>query len=334
MISVTTVLTQPEGDRRRRHKNFICVFFDGFSSPFKTQTMIQRIYLTLFTLAVFTISAQSPKPKELTPARGHYKQLAAFSPKPKTANEAIDKKTFISAPEVIERRLSLKPVYLTHVSVDDFKIPDAPANSSEQTRKEIDYLLALQKTRTKEDVRASLYMANVYYNLRVKPEDSTYSRYRRNIFFIGRSIGSWFNPDDLPVTADFMANVWRDASYFIWSLKFKYARIRPCFIDPAIKNLEVTDWAAYPSGHASNSYINAYIYSELAPEFTDYFIKDAYDMAHSREILGVHYPSDSESARIFARQFVNMLFKNEKFLSDFKKVQGEWAVKAREPFGK
>jgi len=228
--------------------------------------------------------------------------------------------------------MSLKPVYLENVSVDDFIIPEMPANSSEQTRKEIDYLLALQKQRTKEDVRASLFYANVYYNLRVKPTDTTYTRFRRNLFHIGRSVGTWFNADNLPLTAALVANVWQDASYFIWSLKFKYARIRPYVIDPALKNLEETDWAAYPSGHASNSYVNAYLYAELAPEFADFFLKDAYDMAHSREIIGVHYPSDSESGRIFARQFVNMLFNNEKFLKDFQQVKKEWASKAREEF--
>jgi acid phosphatase (class A) len=127
-----------------------------------------------------------------------------------------------------------------------------------------------------------------------------------------------------------MAKVWQDASYFIWSLKFKYARVRPVVIDSRIKNLEETDWPAYPSGHASNSYINAFIYQELAPEFADFFVKDAYDMAHSREIIGVHYPSDSESGRIFARQFVDFLFQDPKFLEDFRKVQAEWSAKARE----
>lgn len=270
----------------------------------------------------------------LTPARGHYKQLATFSSKPKSANEEIDKKKFVTDQETIDRRMSLTPVYLTNVKVDDFKIPDVPANSSDQTRAEINYLLALQNSRTDEEVRASLFMADIYYNLRVKPEDSTYTMYRRNLFHIGSSIGSWFNPDNLPVTADLMANVWRDASYFIWSLKFKYARVRPVVIDSDVKNLQETDWAAYPSGHASNSYINAYIYQELAPEFSDVFIKDAYDMAHSREIIGVHYPSDSESARIFARQFVNLLFQNERFLKDFEAVRKEWTGKARETFVK
>ena len=298
--------------------------------------MKRRILLIISSLILSgaTSYSQKPKPKTLPPARGHYKQLTAFSPKPKSSNEEIDKQKFLTDKETIERRLSLTPVYLQNVTVDDFKISDPPANSSEQTRAEINYLLALQKYRTKEDRRSSLYMANVYYNLRVKPSDSTYSRFRRNLFHIGRSIGSWFNPETLPVTADFMANVWRDASFFIWSLKFKYARIRPYVIDASLKNLEETDWAAYPSGHAANSYINAFIYQELAPEFTDFFIKDAYDMAHSREILGVHYPSDSEASRIFARQFVNRLFQNENFLKDFGKVREEWRSRAKENFKK
>ena len=297
---------------------------------------MKRFLGTLLLMLLFaTGHGQNKKMQQaLTPARGHYKQLSGFSAKPKTANEEIDKQKFITDQETIDRRMSLTPVYLKNVKVDDFKIPDVPANSSEQTRAEINYLLALQNSRTEEEVRASLYMADIYYNLRVKPGDSTYAFYRKNLFHIGSSIGSWFNPDDLPATANLMAKTWRDASYFIWALKFKYARIRPVFIDSDVKNLQETDWAAYPSGHASNSYINAYIYQELAPEFTDVFIKDAYDMAHSREILGVHYPSDSESARIFARQFVNMLFQNTDFLRDFELVKKEWAEKAKETFVK
>lgn len=296
---------------------------------------IRNLSMALLLLVTVVSNSQIQKtftPRELTPVRGHYKQLAGFEAKPKGTGVGIDKQKFQTDQATIERRLSHKPNYLQNVKADDFKIPDAPANSSEQTRREINYLLALQKYRTEEDVRSSQYMADVYYNLRIKQGDPDYDRYRRNLFHIGRSVGSWFNPETLPVTSDFMARVWQDASYFIWSLKFKYARIRPYIIDPSLKNLQDTDWAAYPSGHAANSYINAFIYQELAPEFTDYFIKDAYDMAHSREILGVHYPSDSEASRIFARQFVNMLFQNPVFMADFTKVKEEWAQKAKETF--
>lgn len=294
---------------------------------------------TLNLLIVLLVSAtvvysQKYKIKEFAPARGHYKALQSFDARPKSAGEEIDKQKFPYNETSAEKRLSLKPYYLENVRLDEFKVPDPPANSSEQTRAEINYLLSLQQQRTTLDVESSLYMAGVFYSNRIQPEDSLYSYYRRNLFHIGRSIGSWFNPENLPLTAELMANVWRDASYFIWSLKYKYLRIRPYVIDADLKNLEDANWAAYPSGHAANSYVNAYIYQELAPEFADMFIKDAYDMAHSREILGVHYPSDSEASRIFAYQLVNKLFENKKFLKDFEQVKKEWATKGKETFAK
>ena len=291
-------------------------------------------FILLFILGSTNSYGQENKPRELTPARGYYKQLTSFSPGPKSPNEENDKQKFPYNQEVAERRLSLKPYYLENVKLNDFKIPDPPANSSEQTRAELNYLLALQQQRTQLDSESSLHLAAIYYNPRVKPEDSTYRHYRQHLFHIGRSNGNWFNPDNLPLTANMMANVWQDASYFIWASKYKYLRVRPYVLEPDLKNLEATDWAAYPSGHAANSYINAYIYQELAPEFTDVFLKDAYDMAHSREIIGVHYPSDSEASRILARQFVNKLFQNEKFMTDFERVKKEWAEKAKESFSK
>jgi acid phosphatase (class A) len=294
--------------------------------------MKTRIAFILVVFAALHLTAQQKK--ELTPARGHYKELTAFSAAPKSDNEESDKLKFPFDAAVAERRLSLKPYYLTNAKAEDFNIPNPPANSSEQTRAELNYLLGLQTQRTKLDTDASLIMADIYYNVRVKPEDSTYSQYRQNLFHIGRSIGTWFNPENLPVTADFMAHVWQDASYFIWTFKYKFLRVRPYVLDTVINNLEETNWAAYPSGHAANSYVNAFVYQELAPQFTDIFIKDAYDMAHSREILGVHYPSDSEASRMLARQLVNKLFENAQFKKDFDAVKKEWASKAKESFAK
>jgi acid phosphatase (class A) len=293
---------------------------------------ISLILVAFAGMVISSFAQKNVKERELPPARGHYKQLLSFSATPRKGMEDMDKQKFPYDQASAERRLSLKPYYLQTVSLTDFQIPEPPANSSEQTRAELNYLLALQNQRTKLDIESSLIMAGIYYSPRVKPEDSTYTTFRKNLFHIGHSVGSWFNPADLPLTANLVAHVWQDASYFIWSMKFKYLRIRPYKLEEELHNLEETDWAAYPSGHAANSYINAFLYQELAPEFADIFIKDAYDMAHSREILGVHYPSDSEASRIFARQFVNKLFKNDKFLSDLDAVRKEWKEKARESF--
>src|SRR5688572_2097692 len=294
-----------------------------------------QLHLTIVIIVFCSANAYCQRQKfEQTPVKGYYKSLQSFSPKPATANEEIDKQKFPYDAASAEKRLGIKPYYLDQVKLEDFQIPDPPANSSEQTRAELNYLLQLQQQRSKLDVESSLYMAGVFYSLKTKPEDSTYSYYRQNLFHVGRSVGNWFNPKDLPLTADLIAHVWQDASYFIWAFKYKYLRVRPYVLDPDIDNLEETNWAAYPSGHAGNSYVNAYIYQELAPEFSEVFIKDAYDMAHSREIIGVHYPSDSEASRLLARQLVNKLFQNEKFLRDFALVKKEWAEKAKETFVK
>lgn len=286
-------------------------------------------FIVAFSGIAGSLLGQSGMQGHFPKARGHYQQIAGISPKAKNPSP-IDTLRFPYDPVVGERRLNLKPIYLTDLSADQFQLPPVPDNSSPQTLADIAYLYDLQQKRTAEEVRASLYMANVYYNLRLTPKDTAYARYRKHLFHIGRSIGTWFNPDDLPLTADFIANVWRDASYFIWVLKFKYARVRPYVLDKRLKNLEETNWAAYPSGHAANSYINAFIYAEIAPEFTDIFMKDAYDMAHSREILGVHFPTDSEASRIFAWQFVQKLFAKENFRRDLAQVRKEWAAKAKE----
>ena len=127
-----------------------------------------------------------------------------------------------------------------------------------------------------------------------------------------------------------MSNVEKDGDYFLWSFKFKYSRVRPYILEPRIHDLEESRASSYPSGHVTYAYIRAYIYQELAPEFTDVFMAKAYQMSHARQIIGVHYPSDCEGSRIFARQFVNMLFENEAFRRDFENVKKEWAAKKQE----
>ena len=291
---------------------------------------------------------------------GHYKKISAYSTAAQPGMESIDTLRFTLATgetkvEHIERNTSgpnpsgatskkaaqdskcdpaaCQPGELVgngrkrtsyYLSTSEkFSIQDPPANSSPQTRAELDYLLQLQSQRTTEDERASAYYAGVYYRTAIQPTDADYSKFRRNLFHIGRSIGTWFHPDSLPLTAQLVANTWKDAEYYIWKYKNYFLRIRPYKLESKLNNLEETNWAAYPSGHATNSYVNAYLYSELLPEFASFFLKDAYDMAHSREIIGVHYPSDSESGRLLAYELVKKLMKNEKFKKDFLAAKAE-----------
>jgi acid phosphatase (class A) len=311
--------------------------------------------ITLFSVALF---AQNKK--QAPPSWGHYKKLEMLSPEAIKGMETFDTLRFtlatgetkvehieghISGPnataidkknavpeskcdpaacqpgDLIGNGRKREPFYLT--TTEKFSIPNPPANSSPQTRAELDYLLQLQSQRSEEDERASAFYAGVYYKTAVKPADKDYAMFRRNLFHIGRSIGTWFHPDSLPLTAELVANAWKDAEYYIWKYKNYFLRIRPYKLQTKLNNLEETNWAAYPSGHATNSYVNAYLYAALLPEFSSFFIKDAYDMAHSREIIGVHYPSDSESGRLLAYQLVQRLLANKEFKKDFEAAKAE-----------
>ena len=332
----------------RTRQWMLLIFFET-----KTITMKKIIFLQLLLFTTLFVFSQSIK--QTPPTWGHYKKLAGYSAKPTKGMESFDTLHFVLAPgetrvehiersggpsvekpkapeskcdpatcqpgEVIGNGKKRAPYYLS--TTEKFFIPDFPANSSSQTRAELNYLLQLQTQRSEEDVRASMFYAGVYYKTSIKPGDNDYRKFQRNLFHIGRSIGTWFNADSLPLTAVLAANVWKDAEYIIWKYKNYFIRIRPYKLEPALQNLEETNWAAYPSGHATNSYVNAYLYSELLPEFSSFFMKDAYDMAHSREILGVHYPSDSESGRVLAWQLVKRLLSNEKFKKDFTAAKEE-----------
>ena len=77
----------------------------------------------------------------------------------------------------------------------DFKamLAPFPTPDSDQGRQEIEQLLKLQDQRTPQDVK------------RIKAETAL------TPFLFSEVLGSWFNPDDLPATASFLARVMKEA---------------------------------------------------------------------------------------------------------------------------
>ncbi|HEX6159091.1 MAG TPA: phosphatase PAP2 family protein [Thermoanaerobaculia bacterium] len=264
-------------------------------------------------------------PRTLAPAAlDHYARIAALSGEPRPEQRGLDRQQFSLAtmnPAYL-KVIDVKPAYLD-VPPATFRLPEFPANSSQQTRAELDHLLELQARRTPEEIAYSQKLAGVYYRLSVRPEDQDWPRMRQNLFHMGHQLGPWFSPESLPVTADFMARVWSDASYYLWAAKFRFNRVRPYTIEPRLENVETPNFPAYPSGHSSNSYVAAYVYELLLPEHRDLFVRNARDMAYSREILGVHFASDSEAGRIFARQFVDRLMQEPAFRTDLEAARRE-----------
>jgi acid phosphatase (class A) len=269
-------------------------------------------------------TAASREPHLAPAALDHYRTLAALPAGPRPASDGIDRRQFsLSAmsPGYL-RILDVPPAYLD-LPPEAISLAPFPANSSAQTRAELDHLLGLQARRTPQEVAASQRLAGVYYRLSVRPGDADWAGMRQNLFHMGRQLGAWFSPEGLPVTADFMARVWSDASYYLWAAKFRFNRVRPWQLEPRLESLENANFPAYPSGHSGNSWVAAYVYAELLPEHRELFQRNAADMAYSREILGVHFASDSESGRLFARQLVDRLLESPDFRRDLEAARRE-----------
>ncbi len=262
-----------------------------------------------------------------------YPPLEGLDGARRTEREELDRRVFdLSAmsPGFL-RTLTLPPTYLK-LPPSAFLLPEPPQNSSERTRAELDELLRLQATaRTPEAVARARELAGVFYRVSVQPGDPDWPRMRSNLFRTGAGLGESFGPEALPKTADLMARVWSDSLFYIWSLKFRYNRIRPHRLEPQLEALEDANFPAYPSGHASNSYVAALVFSELLPEHCPLFLENAAELAYSREVLGVHYPSDSSAGRLFAEKFLAEISKVPAFQADLAAARAEIAAAGLAP---
>jgi acid phosphatase (class A) len=73
------------------------------------------------------------------------------------------------------------------------------------------------------------------------------------------------------------------------------------------------------------SFTEAYIYSEIIPSKRNEFIKKAEEVRWSRELMGIHYPSDNEASRVIGWYLLMFWNNNPKFITDLEKAKMEWA---------
>ncbi len=125
------------------------------------------------------------------------------------------------------------------------------------------------------------------------------------------SANKLYDFDAHPETNALLGVVDADVSYFILREKMKFQRARPTQLMPQLTTvIKVPSHSAYPSGHAGQSYAAALVLGEVDPAHKAQYLRLAIDVAHRREIAGLHYPSDSDAGRDVAKQVVKALFEN------------------------
>ncbi len=273
--------------------------------------------------------AQSLHPLE--PAKNHYLELQQLDATPNAERSEMDKKSFTPSEY---RSVSLSYIlmalaYLTTEQVEELKNSVAfPANSSDQTQAELEFLLAWQAKRTAaQEKRASQVLAPVGYwpHMDIKKEHERYTKNVRDLMFEGREVlGEECTAANYPATFKLLQGVTKDMRIMEFTVKYHLLRARPYVLEPKLQPLAIMGSPSFASGHTLWAYIQAFTWSELVPEKRQQFLDLAYEIGESREIMGIHYPSDEEAARVLAHGMLTAMWSNPKFQGDLKAAKGEW----------
>ena len=85
--------------------------------------------------------------------------------------------------------------------------------------------------------------------------------------------------------------------------------------------------SSYPSGHTTMGWAIALVLSEINPERQDEILKRGFEYGESRVIVGFHFQSDVDAARIITSALVNRLNVNEDFKQQLGKAKAEFQRK-------
>ncbi|MBR2299601.1 MAG: phosphatase PAP2 family protein [Alphaproteobacteria bacterium] len=85
--------------------------------------------------------------------------------------------------------------------------------------------------------------------------------------------------------------------------------------------------SSYPSGHTTMGWAIALVLAEINPEHQNAILKRGFEYGQSRVIVGFHYQSDVDAARIITSALVNRLHANDEFLNQLDKAKKEYVFK-------
>ena len=85
--------------------------------------------------------------------------------------------------------------------------------------------------------------------------------------------------------------------------------------------------SSYPSGHTTMGWGIALVLAEINPARQNEILKRGFEYGESRVIVGFHYQSDVDHARILTSALLNRLHANADFMKQLQKAKDEFARK-------
>lgn len=283
----------------------------------------------LFLLVAFSQGYSQAAYPILPSAEAHYAELLNYDPQPTEEGRWLDSIAFPK--ELFNDALlytMITPAYLSAEEVARLKNSVSfPANSSEQTRKELDFLLRLQEQRTPQQVLQVNELGKVGYwpEIDLLPSHPQYQQNLEYLFYeVQQVMGAEYNASNSPHTARLLKGVMRDMRLVEFSLKYHHLRARPYQLDLRLEPLNRMKSPSFASGHTLWAYVQALSLAELIPEKSVAFLELAWQIGYSRELMGVHFPSDEEAARKLAYEMLQLMWQKEDFRRDLEMAKSEW----------
>lgn len=280
-----------------------------------------------------SISFAQTTSRLLDPVSDHYKEFQALSGTPNFQRAWMD--TIKYPPNEYGSSivyLMVKPYYLSEAQVKALsESVKVPANSSDQVRKELDYLLSLQDTRTAEQIQRVELLGNIGYwpPINLLPSHLLYEQNLIDLFFEGSELmGENINTKNFPKVSKLLQGVMQDMRIMEFTIKYKLMRPRPYHLESKLQPLTRIGSPSFCSGHTLWAFVQAFTWGEVVTEKQKDFVALAEEIRRSREIMGIHYPSDNEASRLVAFKMFQYFLKNENFKKDLKDAVTEWKAVA------
>ena len=178
--------------------------------------------------------------------------------------------------------------------IEKFKNMPPPENESTETEEEIDYL-------------DSIPVEEGF----VDSADDVDGHFKK-----------FLEPKGLEFPTEELKNVMKGVKSIILQLKYHYNRPRPYQVADAknlkldSENLKSASTPSYPSGHATQgTFLGRYL-ADLYPEYEKELRQIGEDIAFSRNMAKVHYPSDSEFGKMLGNDLYEFVYQPEEELNE------------------
>ncbi|MEI9998802.1 MAG: phosphatase PAP2 family protein [Verrucomicrobiota bacterium] len=198
--------------------------------------------------------------------------------------------------------------YFTAAALDPRSVlPNPPADNSDATEKEIEYLLQAQATRTQGQVDRA--QAEAHYTL--------------GLFL--NTPGDWFLETGNPARAATLPLLQRadaTAAAIAQNAQALWNRRRPFLVNSRIYPSMVRPTGpGYPSEHAVRAAVEALVLAQLAPENSQAILACGNQIGDDRVLAGVEFPSDVNAGRLLGRAIVDQLMNDASFRDGLKQAR-------------